>query len=173
MNRFLASWFVIEMFLLLPSLTLSAEEPELPTEIEVISPRTLLHFRQEVTQAEEVVHSVWNDLNDDDLFDIRCVWEARTGTTIKRRRCAPRFVDELTEDHASEYLSQARSFDAGIGGTAYPDDTQAMRRNYTLIFQQKMKDMAEQNAELLEAITNHANSLERLKSAQEAAFQDD
>jgi hypothetical protein len=44
-------------------------------------------LRQAVVEAEDRFHARYNELNDNDDFDVNCRQEARTGTKLERRIC--------------------------------------------------------------------------------------
>ena len=54
-----------------------------------ISPREL---RQDLWKSEDEFYSLYNKLNDDNLYDVRCVYKAPTGSRIKNQVCRPVFL---------------------------------------------------------------------------------
>lgn len=55
-------------------------------------------LRQDVWQAEKDFYSIYNDLNDDKSYDVRCFKEAPTGSVIKVQSCRPKFLDKALRD---------------------------------------------------------------------------
>lgn len=136
------------------------------TEIEVTGQRTLLQLRQEASIAEDAVYGLWNDLNDEKLFDIQCVSEAPTGSVIKRKQCAPRFVAEATEEIRRDFFRQA--FASSGGGTVATGDPFADIQKHLRRYQQKMKDTILQSPALQEAVLKHQRLLDELEHRSEA-----
>ena len=55
-------------------------------------------LRQELWNAEDDFYSLYNTLNDDNLYDVRCVDEAPIGSRIKVQVCRPVFVAKAQSD---------------------------------------------------------------------------
>lgn len=55
-------------------------------------------LRQELWKAEDDFYSLYNSLNDDGLYDVRCVDEAPIGSRIKVQVCRPVFVSRAISD---------------------------------------------------------------------------
>ena len=66
----------------------------------VVDQKSQADLRREVFQAEEDFYSVYNKLNDDKEYDVRCFYEKPTGTNIKNHVCRARFVTKAYERHA-------------------------------------------------------------------------
>ncbi len=66
----------------------------------VAGQKSLSEMRRDVFQAEEDFYSVYNKLNDDKEYDVRCFYEKPTGTNIKNHVCRARFVTKAYERHA-------------------------------------------------------------------------
>ena len=82
----------------------NAEELEPLEEIIVAAPRSLSSMRVEIRRAEENVLALFNAMNDDHDYDIRCRQEAPLGSHIPVRICNPRFVDRLIGRETQLYL---------------------------------------------------------------------
>lgn len=63
--------------------------------------------RQAVIAAEDRFYARYNELNTDDMMDIRCRFEAPTGSRIPRRVCQPKLVEEAARDEALRFLDTA------------------------------------------------------------------
>lgn len=59
------------------------------------SPREL---RRDLWQAEKDFYAIYNRLNDDGLYDVRCSREAPTGSVIKIQTCRPKFLDRALRE---------------------------------------------------------------------------
>ncbi len=66
----------------------------------VVGQKSLSALRRDVFEAEEDFYSVYNKLNDDKDYDVRCFYEKPTGTHIKNHVCRARFVSKAFERHA-------------------------------------------------------------------------
>jgi len=68
--------------------------------IVVVGEKSLAKLRKDVFEAEEDFYSVFNKLNDEKDYDVRCFYEKATGTHIKNHVCRARFVTKAFERHA-------------------------------------------------------------------------
>ncbi len=66
----------------------------------VYDQKSVAELRRDVFQAEEDFYSVYNKLNDDKEYDVRCFYEKPTGSNIKNHVCRARFVTKTFERHA-------------------------------------------------------------------------
>ncbi len=110
-------------------------------EITVHGARSLGSMRAEIAQAEQVVYDVYNELNDDDGYDIICKKETRIGSQIPRRVCLARMYRES--------LSEA-TVDNDLGGVWLGSTLTSSK--HQKILEGKMRDLAQQNPELLLAL---------------------
>ena len=70
-------------------------------DIVVVGHKSLADLRRQVYKAEENFYSVYNNLNDDKDYDVRCFYEKPTGTHIKNHVCRARFVTKAYSSHAA------------------------------------------------------------------------
>ena len=80
-----------------------------------VSQKSQAELRREVYQAEEDFYSVYNRLNDDKDYDVRCFYEKPTGTNIKNHVCRARFVTQAYERYSRrnrDNLSRVANQDA-------------------------------------------------------------
>jgi hypothetical protein len=77
------------------------EEPE---EV-IVRGRRLADFRAELEAAQLRVYSLFNDLNSDDAFDVRCQTEDSTGTRLRQQNCRPQFVDDISTDAGKAWVN--------------------------------------------------------------------
>jgi hypothetical protein len=75
-----------------------------PEEV-IVRGRRLSDFRFALEAARVRVYDVFNDLNSDDAFDVRCQYEASTGTRMPQHICRPRFKDDISNAAARAYTS--------------------------------------------------------------------
>ena len=74
--------------------TPSAEDRALVEEVIVIGLRPMTSIRQEIANTEDLIYETFNELNDNDAFDIICTNEAPIGSQIRRRVCRSGFMVE-------------------------------------------------------------------------------
>ena len=65
-----------------------------------VSHKSLGKLRREAYKAEEDFYAVYNKLNDDKEYDVRCFTERSTGSNIKNHVCRARFVTQAYSKHA-------------------------------------------------------------------------
>lgn len=168
MNHLYLTKFAAVLLVFVQGVVLAAQDNTTIEEIEITGQRSLVGLRLAITVAEDGMYLLWNELNEDDLFDIYCVREARTGALIKQRRCEPGFVTEATSLNARDFFSQA--FGSSGGGVITPNNPQAVVDYYTPIYHQKMKDMILKNSQMLEAVVNLQNLRTKLDEQKSAYF---
>lgn len=66
-----------------------AEEIE---EITVYGQKPLLGLRWQMQRAEKTFYDVFNELNSNDDFDVKCEHKTQTGSRLTEYACTPRFV---------------------------------------------------------------------------------
>ena len=66
----------------------------------IVAQKSLAELRRDTFQAEEDFYALYNKLNDDKEYDVRCFYEKPTGTNIKNHVCRARFVTKAYERHA-------------------------------------------------------------------------
>ena len=69
--------------------------------IVVVGQKSLAELRKDVFEAEEDFYAVFNKLNDEKDFTVRCHYETATGTHIKNHVCRARFVTKAFSAHAA------------------------------------------------------------------------
>lgn len=128
------------------------EEPE---EVIVIGERSTLQLRLQMWDAEAKAYGIFNEYNDDPRFDISCRQHQPTGTRISRQVCIPRFQLEATGNHAQDY----------INGTSQFLPMQAAIAGQLKAYRSKIKQVAEEHPEFLEAIIQYSEVRERYEAA--------
>ena len=110
-------------------------------EVTVLGVRELADLRVEVIRAEDVVYDLYNELNDDDGYDIICKKETRIGSQIPKRVCQARLfrnaVAEAARDVAEGEL---------MGGVKMNE------AKHNAILREKMAALATKHPELLAAL---------------------
>lgn len=124
-----------------------ASDDEAIEDIVVVGQKSRAGLRRDVFEAEEDFYSVYNKLNDDKEYDVRCFYEKPTGTNIKNHVCRARFVTKTFERHARRNrnnLSRVANQDA----TPVPAEKTAK-------FQEKMETLIATNPELQAALVRY------------------
>jgi hypothetical protein len=109
------TWLLLILCAPLSSAPLLAQAPDLevsrqndashddPEEI-VVRGRRLSDFRFALEAARVRVYDVFNALNGDDAFDVRCEAESSTGTRMRQRICRPRFKNDISSAAAQAWV---------------------------------------------------------------------
>jgi hypothetical protein len=93
--------------------------PDADVEEVIVPGRTPENVRIEIERLEVAVYERFNALNSNDEFDIHCFEQARTGSNIPTRTCAPNFVIRAESDSASKLLNDGRG---GAGNNNNPSE---------------------------------------------------
>ena len=119
-------------------------------DIVVVGQKSLSALRRDVYQAEEDFYVVFNRLNDERDYTVRCFYEKATGTNIKNHVCRARFVSKAYSAHAARNGND-------LSRVANQGNNPAMVEK-TAGFQEKMETLIAANPELQEALI-HYNTL--------------
>ena len=65
---------------------------EIQVSAAAVSNKSLSDLRRDVWELEEEFYSIFNDLNDERDFHVKCFFETNTGTRIKNQVCRARYV---------------------------------------------------------------------------------
>ena len=129
----------------------STAEPE---EITVTGKRPLFQLRQELWRAEKAAYDVFNQFNDEARFKIHCNLHEPTGTRIRTQVCTPEFQLRATREHAQNYFYSFGQF--------APMEVQIASQMEA--YRRKMREVAEENPEFLEAIIRYSEVRERIST---------
>jgi hypothetical protein len=77
---------------------------ETPDEV-IVRGRRLTELRFEVQEAREHAYAIFNEINSDDDFDVRCRDERRYHSRAKRRVCRAQFENRIAANAAKEYMA--------------------------------------------------------------------
>ena len=86
----------------------SQERP--PQEIIVSSQMSMIQLRSLIIEKEESMFDLYNELNEDDYYDMRCYWEAPMNSKIKEWVCNPEFLIQAKTEEASSHIIRAQGF---------------------------------------------------------------
>lgn len=118
-----------------------SNEESVIDEITVIGTPELITLRVEIARAEDEIFRIFNDLNEDDDYDMICENERPVGTRIARRVCRARlFREKMAED-------ARRAMDGDVMTGAMIDT-----EKHNKILQEKLRSMALQSPEFAEAL---------------------
>lgn len=131
-------------------------------EITVVGARDLALIRAEVMVAEDAVYSLFNDLNDDDGYDIICKMETRIGSQIPKRVCLARMYRES--------LAEATVDATDAAGLVVGNMTRNAQQQK--ILQEKMRALAIEHPELLAALRERYALDQKFKAARDKKYGD-
>lgn len=118
-------------------------DAEIIDEVTVLGVRELADLRAEVIEAENVVYDVFNDLNDDDRYDIICKKETRIGSQIPKRVCQARLFRDAVAAEA----------EGVVDGEIMPG-MKVNSAKHNRILREKMAALANKHPDLLAALKN-------------------
>lgn len=118
-----------------------SDEEAVIDEITVIGARELRTLRVEIARVEDEIFRIFNELNEDDDYDMICKMERPVGTRIQRRVCRARLYREKMAEDAK------RAMDGDVMAGAMIDTDKHNR-----ILQEKLRSMALQSPEFAEAL---------------------
>jgi len=131
-------------------------------EITVMGVRELGQLRAELVRAEDDVYATYNELNDDDDYDIICKLQAPIGSQIKRRVC------------------QARLYRDALAAETVDDDNNTLfiapklnKKKHNQILREKMRKVASENPQLVVALRKRLALQQRFDRERDKRFSDD
>lgn len=141
---------------------------EAPEEI-VVTGRQLRRLRIEIERAQDRMFGLFNELNDDNRYDIRCREEKAIGTLISQRMCKPEFLRAAMEQNAKAFVAGVQSFSSlmlvdangSISFSSLPP--QAVINHQYPILAEKMNALVQQNPEFAESVAKHHELQEAYK----------
>ena len=116
-------------------------------DIVVVGEKSLSKLRREVYQAEEDFYSIYNKLNDNRDYDVRCYYEKPTGSNIKNHVCRARFVTNAYERHARRNRNNM--------SRVANQSTDAKLEEQTARYQENLETLIAQNPELEQALIRY------------------
>jgi hypothetical protein len=116
-------------------------------DIVVVGQKSLSDLRRDVYQAEEDFYAVFNRLNDERDYNVRCFYEKATGTNIKNHVCRARFVTKAYSSHAARNGNDLTRVANQSANPAFAEKTAK--------YQEKMETLVAANSELQEALIRY------------------
>ncbi len=130
-------------------------------EITVLGERTFFTLRLEIEAAEEEVYGLFNELNTNDDFDVKCTREVFVGSHFKRRRCMAAYLREAEAENAQ---NQLRGIDTRLSLSGVQGEVQQQ----TLAMEAEMAQLALDNPEFLQALRKLAELVGALNTKKAA-----
>lgn len=125
--------------------TASDEQPI--DDIVVVGKKSLGDLRRDVFEAEEDFYALFNQLNDEPDYNVRCFYEKATGTNIKNHVCRARFVSKAYSSHAAR--------NGGDLSRVANQDVNPQFAAKTEQYQEKMETLVAENPNLMEALVRY------------------
>ena len=125
----------------------AASNDEAIDDIVVVGQKSLSQLRKDVFEAEEDFYSVFNKLNDEKDYDVRCFYEKPTGTHIKNHVCRARFVTKAFERHARRNRNNLSSVANQNADPIFAEKT--------IKYQEKVETLISANPELQAAFVRY------------------
>jgi hypothetical protein len=139
-----------------------SEDSENLEEVTVVAPRTPTMMRADIVRAEEYVLGIYNALNDDDDYDIRCDTETPLGSHIPERVCRPVYSMRIEAQAAREFLQFGTMTPTG-GEIAY----------HHSILKEKLAELSSANPSLVQALQRYYDVSAAYDEAREERFGSD
>lgn len=137
----------------------STDDEAVIDEITVIGAPDLLALRVEIVRAEDEIYRIFNELNEDDDYDMICKNEKPVGTHIARRVCRARLFREAMAEDAK------RAMDGDL-----MTGTMINTKKHNEILQKKLHSMALEYPELAEAVQKRYALRQKFVKAREEKF---
>lgn len=133
-------------------------------EVLVYGARSLTLLRQEVTVAEDRFFDIYNELNEDDRYDIICETRRPIGTRIGVRECKAKFVRDAEVEATQGALMMT---DIAANVTAQPIRTSS--KDYEIL-KEKLQTFSVSNPELQEALMDYDRLNNKFTEEREKKF---
>jgi hypothetical protein len=151
--------------------SVSAKEPpiEIPGDMEeviVFGERQLNLIRRELVTAENLVFDMFNELNEQDEYDMICLKEARIGSQIRFRVCKPGFMLNAEEEAAEEYLVDIQS-----DGISQSSPFRGDWKRKSLQQRELMAKLANENPQFLELLKKRLELRHEYEASQAIRWQ--
>lgn len=144
----------------LPLGAVNADEGQQQNDM-VVANKSLSELRSDYFDKEEAFYKLFNQLNEDRDYDVRCYYERRTGTRIKNHVCRAKFISDAFSAHA------ARSGGNRMNNAATQDaDPEFVRKSE--IFEEKLTAAVQSSPELQLALVELNEAREQFAAKREA-----
>ncbi len=144
----------------LPLTAVNADEGQQQNDV-FVAKKSLSELRSDFWEKEETFYKLFNQLNEDREYDVRCYYERRTGTRIKSHVCRAKFMSDAFSSHA------ARSGGNRMSNAATQDsDPEFVRKSE--IFEEKLMAAVQSSPELQLALVELNEAREQFAAKREA-----
>jgi hypothetical protein len=136
-------------------------------EVLVTGERFMYQLRTQMMEAEQKAYEIFNQFNDEKRFNISCSTHQPTGSRIQRQVCQPGFQLDASRLHASQYVESTREA-LGQGGSSFTVQQQpqeAIVASQMEDYRRKLREVAQENPEFLDAIIRYSELRERYEEA--------
>jgi hypothetical protein len=140
-------------------LAASAQDGKVDDEVVVVGNKSISTLRKEVYEAEADFYALYNTLNDEPDFDVKCYYETATGTHVKNHVCRAKFI-------ADSYAKHAARNGNDLSRVAAQTDPALTEK--TAQFEEKLTDLVNTNAELQAAFLSYNEARATFFAAREA-----
>jgi hypothetical protein len=114
-------------------------------------------LRREIRRAQSAMYDIYNDLNDDDEYDINCTETRSAQSLIRERTCMPNFMSTSLSESARDFVA-GQIGDGGVDsvansatGGSHLSQSETSEKNQILA--EKMVALGNANTELNNAFT--------------------
>ena len=154
---------VLALFIAALAFPMSAigQDDEVIDDIVVVGEKSLTKLRKEVFKAEEAFYSVYNDLNDEKDYQVRCFYEKPTGTRIKNHVCRAKFVTKAYSSHASRNGNDLSRVANQSSNPVFAEKT--------VKYQAHMESLVAENPELQAALGEYNSAVGQFMSKREGS----
>lgn len=133
-------------------------------------------LRAQMIEAEARFFERYNELNDNDAFDVNCRSEARTGTRIKRRYCRAEYEEEAIRQQGQESLLNLQYIrsqlptrgDIIVPGPPLPATIVMEARRPE--FRENMRRVVSESAELFDLLLQREDMVDRYELLRRQVF---
>ena len=105
-------------------------------------------LRRAIQDTEDRIYARYNELNDDDAYDIECVERAPTGRRITARFCNPKYVGEKAHVEAQKHTDVPIGTQKDVRFATRAELLSSSLRE----FQRRMRDIAAKDAKMREEL---------------------
>jgi hypothetical protein len=152
----------------------SAEQLSQLDQADVYAQRTLSQLRRDLIEAEDRFYAEYNELNDNDEFDVNCQHDPRTGSRLVLRICRAVYQEEAIRDSSKEGMeTQQRFQDECRNGTCSAPRTPPVPAGVFILarepdFKRNMRTVVSRSRVLRRLLEERAQAQARLEAAQAA-----
>lgn len=158
----------------------SADTPGASTVLDevVVKGTRLWKLRAAVIEAEDRLVERYNDLNQNDDFDIQCLLDAPTGTRLLRRYCMTQLQGRVERTDATAYINWSNDtvIDPVTGGARHSNSPTPMREVHLRLlersqdYKKNLILLLQNNPDLRALAKQHSEARRRYEAAVKGIF---